>query len=52
LLTIFIALKVFIVICFSALFSITGGPLVAMFMMLIFGLLTLARERLKLQDCL
>jgi hypothetical protein len=48
LLTIFLALKMFIVICFSALFSITGGPLVAMFMMLIFGLLTLARERLKL----
>jgi hypothetical protein len=50
LLTIFIALKVFIVICFSALFSITGGPLVAMFMMWIFGLLTLARERLKLHE--
>lgn len=48
LLTIFIALKVFIVICVTALFSITGGPLVAIFMMWLFGLLTLARERLKL----
>ncbi len=48
LLTIFIALKVFIVICISALFVITGGPLVALIYMWFFGLLTLAYERLKL----
>jgi len=48
-LTLIIALKVFIVICFSALFGITGGPLVAILMMWIFGILTLARERLKLR---
>ncbi len=47
-LTVFLALKVFIVICFTALFSITGGPLVAIFMMLLFVLFTLAWERLKL----
>ena len=48
LLTIFIALKVFIVICISALFVIAGGPLVALIYMWFFGLLTLAYERLKL----
>jgi hypothetical protein len=48
LLTLLIALKVFLVICFAALFGITGGPLVAIFMMWILGLLTLARQRLKL----
>ena len=44
LLTAFIALKVFLVICFAELFGITGGPLVAIFMMWILGLLTLARQ--------
>ena len=48
LLTVFLGIKVFIVICVTALFSITGGPLVAVFMMLIFVLFTLVRERLKL----
>ena len=48
LLTMFIALKVFIVICISALFFFAGGPLVALIYIWIFGLLTLAYERLKL----
>ncbi len=48
LLTISIALKVFIVICISVLFFFTGGPLVALIYIWIFGVLTLAYERLKL----
>ncbi len=47
--TVFLALKLYIVIIVTALFSITGGPLVAMYMMLLFGFLTLARHRWKLR---
>ena len=49
LLTLFIALKVSLAVLFALLFAIVSGPLVAILMMWIFGILVLARERLKLR---
>ena len=47
--TVLLALKLYIVIVVSALSSIMVGPLVAFYMIWLLGLLTLARERLKLR---
>ena len=49
LLTLFIALKVSLAMFFAILFAIVSGPLVAILMMWIFGILVLARQLLRLR---
>jgi len=49
LLTLFIALKISLAMLFALLFAIVSGPLVAILMMWIFGILVLVRQRLKLR---